>query len=106
MIYYKIMQITYKKSFAQFVKKSKRSLQLTIEDEVEKICKKPELGKQKIGDLKDVFVHKFHFNQQEYLMAYQFSYETNQLDIVWIDFYQVGSHENFYTQLKKVIRLI
>jgi hypothetical protein len=39
-------------------------------------------------------------------MAYQCGYETNQLNIVWIDFYQVGSHENFYTQLKKVIRLI
>ena len=39
-------------------------------------------------------------------MAYQCGYEINQLHIVWIDFYQVGGHENFYTQLKKVIRLI
>ena len=100
------MQITYKKSFAQFVKKSRRSLQLMIEDEVEKICKNPELGKQKIGDLKGVFVHKFRFNKQEYLMAYQFGYKMSQLNIIWIDFYQIGSHENFYTQLKKAIRLL
>ena len=100
------MRVRYKKPFAQFVKKSRKPLQSKIEDEVAKICQNPRLGKQKTGDLKDVFVHKFHFNQQEYLMAYQCGYEINQLHIVWIDFYQVGSHENFYTQLKKVIRLI
>jgi ParE-like toxin of type II bacterial toxin-antitoxin system len=100
------MRVTYKRPFAQFVKKSQKPLQLTIEGEVTKICENPELGRQKRGDLKDVFVYKFHFNQQEFLIAYQFEYGMKTLKIVWIDFYQIGSHENFYTQLKKVIRLI
>lgn len=72
---------------------------------LQRFARTPSLVNKKTGDLKDVFVHKFQFNQQEYLVAYQFGYETNQLHIVWIDCYQIASHENCYTQLKKVIRL-
>ena len=100
------MRVTYKRPFAQFVKKSQKPLQLRIEDEVTKICKDPALGKQKTGDLRDVFVYKFYFNLQGYLIAYQFEYEMNTLKLIWINFYQIGTHENFYTQLKKAIRLI
>ena len=100
------MRVTYKKAFAQFVKKVSKPFQLAIEIRVTEVCNNPKLGQQKLGDLQGVFVYKFRFNAQEYLMAYQFEYEMNTLKIIWIDFYQIGSHENFYTQLKKAIRLI
>ena len=99
------MRVTYKKPFAQFVKKSRKPLQLAIEDVAEVICSNPKIGRQKVGDLHGVFVHKFLFNKQEFLVAYQFAYGANQINLVWIDFYQIGSHENFYDQLKKFIRI-
>ena len=97
------MKIYYKRPFAQFVKKSRKPLQLVIEDKVILVCKNPELGKQKIGDLHNLFIYKFRFNSQEYLMAYKYGLNENNLEILWIDFYKIGCHENFYSELKKFI---
>ena len=99
------MRTAYKKSFAQFVKKASRPLQLTIEMRIAEVCDNPRIGQQKLGDLQGVFVYKFRFNAQEYLMAYQFDHFADEIKITWIEFCQIGSHENFYTQLKKSIQL-
>jgi hypothetical protein len=99
------MRTTYKKAFAQFVKKASKPLQLTIEIKVAEVCSNPKLGQQKQGDLQGVFVYKFRFNTQEYLMAYKFDHLAGKTELTWIEFCQIGSHENFYTQLKKSIRL-
>ena len=98
------MRTTYKKAFAQFVKKASKPLQLAIEIRVAEVCNNPRIGQQKLGDLRGVYVYKFRFNAQEYLMAYQFDYFAGVIEITWIEFCQIGSHENFYTQLKKSIR--
>jgi ParE-like toxin of type II bacterial toxin-antitoxin system len=52
------MRTTYKKAFAQFVKKASKPLQLTIEIKVAEVCSNPKLGQQKLGDLQGVFVYK------------------------------------------------
>jgi hypothetical protein len=96
------MRATYKKAFAQFVKKASKPLQLTIEIKVAEVCSNPKLGQQKLGDLQGVFVYKFRFNAQEYLMAYKFNHFDGIAEITWIEFCQIGPHENFYTQLKKI----
>jgi hypothetical protein len=67
------------------------------------ICKNPEIGEQKIGDLQDFCVYKFRFNSQKYLVAYQHGIDEESLKMLWIDFYKVASHENFYAELKKFI---
>jgi len=99
------MRITYKKAFAQFVKKAPKPLQLAIEIRVAEVCNNPRIGQQKLGDLQGMFIYKFRFNAQEYLMAYQFDHFAGELKITWIEFCQIGPHENFYTQLKKSFRL-
>jgi hypothetical protein len=99
------MRTSYKKAFAQFVKKASRPLQLEIEIRVTEVCNNPKIGQKKIGDLQQVFVYKFRFNKQEYLMAYQFDRSSDMSKITWIEFCQIGPHENFYTQLKRSIRL-
>jgi mRNA-degrading endonuclease RelE of RelBE toxin-antitoxin system len=99
------MQVTFKKAFAQFVKKATKPLQLAIEVRVAEVCKNPEMGQQKLGDLQGVFVYKFRFNAQEYLMAYEFDHFSGTTKITWIKFCQIGPHENFYSKLKKSIRL-
>lgn len=94
----------FKRPFAQFLKKASRPLQLAIEDEVEAVCKTPEIGEPKVGDLAGMRVHKFRFNRQEYLMAYRLSKPGVPTQFLMVDFYQVGSHENFYADLKRYLR--
>ena len=45
------METFYKPPFRKFVKKQKRPLQLSIEDEIEKILENPSIGESKKGDL-------------------------------------------------------
>lgn len=94
----------YKRPFAQFVKKQSKPFQAVIEDEVRFICENPETGEAKIGDLAGIRVHKFKFNRQEYLIAYSQSVDET-VQILMIDFYKIGSHENFYSELKKYLQL-
>lgn len=98
------MKPNYKRPFAAFIKKANKALQLAIEDAVLEILDAPSLGEQKTGDLKSIYVYKFRFNRQEYLIAYKFGASDYSITLVWIDFYQVGSHENFYEELKRYLK--
>ena len=103
------MQVNYKLPFAKYIKKAHKPLQLAIEDSVELICDSPEIGERKVGDLDGILVYKFRFNRQEYLIAYQlFNSSIDEqrinVDVLSIDFYQVGLHENFYNSLKRYLR--
>jgi ParE-like toxin of type II bacterial toxin-antitoxin system len=98
----------YKSPFRRFVKKAKKPLQLAVEDEVDSICENPSIGELKIGDLAGIFVHKFKFNRVEYLLAYRLlaaSKDENPsaLEFLTIVFYKLGTHENFYDELKRYL---
>ena len=92
-----IMDALYKPPFRKLVKKQNRAFQLVIEDEAEKIRDDPTVGEAKKGDLSGFLVHKFIFQKQEYLMAYK----TAKNHIIY---YMVGTHENFYRELKRYIK--
>ena len=94
-----IMELLYKSAFRKFVKKQTRPLQLAIEDEIEKIARNPAVGETKIGDLQGVQVHKFKFQRQNLLIAYR----ATESDIL---FYFIGTHENFYRELKRYLKEI
>lgn len=98
------MHTNFKRPFARYVKKAGRPLQLAIEDEVQIVTLKPEIGELKVGDLSGIRVHKFRFQQQQYLMAYQIIQGDGRKKLGRLDFYQVGSHENFYERLKTYLR--
>jgi len=91
------MSAFFKPPFKKYVKKQTRSLQLVIEDEVEKTIITPDIGETKKGDLSGFRVHKFAHRKQKFLIAYRSQNE----DIV---FYKIGPHENFYRELKKYLR--
>ncbi|NBB37431.1 MULTISPECIES: type II toxin-antitoxin system RelE/ParE family toxin [Pseudomonas] len=102
-------QQNYKPPFARFVKKAHKPLAVAIEDEVEIICDSPEVGIPKVGDLLGIWVHKFKFNKQEYLIAYrppspEEALKGAGIELLVIDFFQVGPHENFYADLKKYLK--
>jgi len=104
------MKPNYKPPFVSFVKKQHKPLQLAIEDAVETICDDPDVGESKTGDLAGIWVYKFKHNRQEYLVAYrpptddEMKAEGVDVELLLIDFYQVGSHENFYATLKKYLK--
>jgi hypothetical protein len=104
------MKPNYKPPFATFLKKQQKPFQLVIEDEVEAVCENPGIGEAKTGDLQGIWVHKFTFNRQQYLMAYrpptdeELKAEGVDIELLFIDFFQVGSHENFYAALKKYLK--
>ena len=95
------MQANFKRPFSQYIKKARKPLQLAIDDAVEDVCANPAIGEAKVGDLTGLWVYKFKFQRQEYLIAYRPPTIDNPLII---DFYQVGSHENFYSELKRYLR--
>ena len=103
------MRRNYKSPFRQFVKKAHKPLRLAIEDEVDRVCENLPIGESKNGDLAGILVHKFKFNRQEYLIAYrppaddQVGHESL-CEFLVIDFYKVGTHENFYDELKRYLK--
>jgi hypothetical protein len=103
------MRANFKRPFSRYVKKAHKPLQLAIEDAVEAICDDPAMGEAKVGVLAGIWVYKFRFNRQEYLVAYRPPTQTmrdqvDQIEFLVIDFYQVGSHENFYNTLKRFLK--
>ena len=80
--------------FLKKKKKLKKNQIKFLDDAVRKIIANPEAGKQKSGDLSDVWVYKFKMVKQETLLAYQWDEETRTL-------IALGFHENFYRDLKK-----
>ncbi|WP_273789696.1 type II toxin-antitoxin system RelE/ParE family toxin [Bartonella sp. ML70XJBT] len=59
------------------------------------IMKTPTIGQAKTGDLSGVFVYKFKMAKQLTLLAY--SYEDHTITLTLL---ALGSHENFYRDLK------
>lgn len=91
------MELEYKPPFHHFVKKQPRPFALALRDETLKVINQPDLGEAKVGDLAGIRVHKFTFNRQQYLMAYRQTEDS-------LTFYLVGSHENFYDELKRYLK--
>jgi hypothetical protein len=65
-----------------------------VDDAIADIVHDPTLGEAKKGDLAGVFVHKFKCCGKLTLLAYEYDPETRMLLLL-------GSHENFYRDLKR-----
>lgn len=89
------MKVIQSRSFSKRVKKFKQQEKQVLDDEVRRIIKNPEIGQEKRGVLKGVFVHKFKINAVQYLLAYRMKHK-NILELVMI-----GPHENYYRDLEK-----
>ena len=83
---------TFKRKFKKLSPTQKQS----VKDNVLKISKNPSIGIMKKSDLSAVRVHKFKILGQEYLLAY--SIEKQEQKIILL---ALGTHENFYRDLKR-----
>ena len=92
------MKIFQMPRFKKYVKKLPLQFQQVILDAVEEVLTDPTVGQAKKGDLAG-FRDKFPMSRQSILMAYRVENDSLVL-------YQVGTHENFYHNLKKYIKEI
>lgn len=88
------MQVLQSAAFSRAYKKLHKNQKIDVDDAVETIIQSPELGEPKRGDLAGVYVYKFKSNSQLMLLAYEYDPETRMLLLL-------GSHENFYRDLKR-----
>ena len=90
------MKINQTNLFKKAVKKLPKQTKIAVNDEVRKIAKDPLLGELKKGDLDFLRVHKFKISNHQYLLGYTFNE-----DIMTLTLLKLGSHENFYRDLKR-----
>jgi mRNA-degrading endonuclease RelE of RelBE toxin-antitoxin system len=65
------MKIYQSKLFEKKVKKMSKAEKESLDREVRNIAENPNVGEEKKGDLKGVFVHKFKLKTNLYLLAYR-----------------------------------
>jgi mRNA interferase RelE/StbE len=81
-------------AFGRKIKKLKPQEKKELDDAVLDILNEPSIGQEKVGDLAGVLVHEFKINKQLTLLSY--TYTDCEINLL-----TVGSHENFYRDLKK-----
>ena len=87
------MNIYQSKSFGNRVKKFNKSQKSALDIEIKKIIANPDIGTEKKGDLKGVFIHKFKIKASQYLLSYR--HVSDGIELITI-----GPHENYYRSLK------
>ena len=80
--------------FARAYKRLHKNQKVEVDTAIEVIVKSPEVGELKRGDLAGVYVYKFKSQNQLMLLAYEYDPLTRMLLLL-------GSHENFYRDLKR-----
>jgi mRNA interferase RelE/StbE len=91
------MKIYQSASFAKRVKKAPKPEKVALDNEIRRIAENPEIGEEKKGDLKGVFVYKFKLRSTQYLLAYRKIGPDPELVMI-------GPHENYYRDLKRHLK--
>jgi hypothetical protein len=80
--------------FRRAYKRLSSNQKVDVDQAVVAIVDNPTLGEAKKADLAGVFVYKFQCIGRRFLLAYEYDPETRWLLLV-------GTHENFYRDLKR-----
>lgn len=91
------MKIIQSRSFERKVKRLKKQEKKLLDKQIRKIKQDSSIGKEKKGDLRGVFVHKFKIQNIQYLLSYRFI--RADLELIMI-----GPHENYYRDLKLYLK--
>ena len=81
-------------AFVRAYKKLHNNQKDAVDQAVDEIIRNPSAGEAKKGDLAGVYVYKFDCVNQLFLLAYEYDPATRVLLLV-------GTHENFYRNLKR-----
>ncbi len=90
------MKVVQTPTFIRQSKKLHANQKKELDDAVRMIINDPSVGEMKKGDLSGIQVYKFRMTKQLTLLAYEVF--EDQLKLVLL---ALGTHENFYRDLKK-----
>jgi len=90
------MQLLVTPSFVRAAKKLHPPQKLELDAALRAISAEPLLGEAKVGDLVGIRVYRFRLSTQLCLLAYRI------LDEERLKLLTLGSHENFYRNLKRL----
>ncbi len=90
------MRILVTPTFDRAAKKLHRSQKAELDEAVKTVAGDAQIGEEKVGDLAGIRVYKFRMSNQLWLLSYRI------LDEDSIKLLTVGSHENFYRDLKRI----
>ncbi|MDN3699228.1 type II toxin-antitoxin system RelE/ParE family toxin [Vibrio clamense] len=93
----KITSILQTPTFKKAVKKLHKNQKTDLDNAIRALMEDPYLGEQKKGDLSFLRVHKFKMVKQLTLLGYSYEDGTVTLELM-----ALGSHENFYRDMKKI----
>jgi mRNA-degrading endonuclease YafQ of YafQ-DinJ toxin-antitoxin module len=91
-----VVKVVQTPTFKKALKKLHANQKKDVDVAVKLIMENPLIGEPKVGDLAGIFVHKFKMVKQLTLLAY-----TYQEKVVTLTLLALGSHENFYHDLKR-----
>jgi mRNA-degrading endonuclease YafQ of YafQ-DinJ toxin-antitoxin module len=92
------MRIVQYHSFEKVVKKLHANAKQDLDEAIKELIKNPCSGELKKGGLEGIRVYKFKMVHQLVLLAYIYSESDECLTLL-----ALGSHENFYRDLKRLI---
>ena len=93
----KITQVLQTPSFKKAVKKLHKNQKADLDEAIKELMIDPLLGEQKKGDVAFLRVYKFSMVKQLTLLGYSYEDGTVTLELM-----ALGSHENFYRDIKKI----
>ena len=93
----KIIKVLQTPTFKKAVKKLHQNQKKDLDKAVKALIEDPLLGDRKKGDLSFLRVYKFKMNKQLTLLGYSYQGGTVTLELM-----ALGSHENFYRDIKSV----
>lgn len=88
--------ISQTRRFSRSYKKLHDNLVAEVDQAVSEVADNPDIGEKKNGDLTELWVHKFHALGQLYLLGYA---REDGIRLIYLE--ALGSHENFYRDLKR-----
>ena len=91
------MKIYQSRSFKNKVKKLSKKEKNGLDSVIQNITNNPSVGTEKKGDLKDIYIYKFKIESELYLLSYQLFDDD-------IELIMLGSHANYYRNLKSYIK--
>ena len=93
----KITDVLQTPTFKKAVKKLHNNQKSDLDDAIRELLEDPYIGEQKKGDLSFLRVHKFKMVKQLTLLGYSYEDGTVTLELM-----ALGSHENFYRDVKNM----
>ena len=90
-----MIKVVATRTFDKTVKKLHENAKKDLDNAVKYLIENPLVGVQKKGDLSGVLVYKFKMIKQLTLLAY-----TYDEDVLVLTLLMLGSHQNFYRDLK------